>query len=526
VGGAEPGDAVVKVLAVVLYPDPLQPWAKTRPLAVEQVAGTGVVIEGNRILTSAHLVLYAREVEVQARPGDEKFDAKVAAIAPDMDLAVLTVEDKKFFQNRPPLARARQLPKIQDAVEVYGFPLGGQQLAVAKGTVARFEHNPSTSGLDLLIQVNAPINPGGSGGPAVVDNKMVGLVLGRLLGAENVGYLIPNEEIDFFLKDIEDGRYDGKLREAAGTRFQRLENDALRSLLKLDPEVKGVLVLPPRHAEPNYPIQTFDVFTHIGPYALNNDGMVQLPEGLRVPFYSLFSKLATESMRGRAPAVVGTALASHNPLCPTVAGLMACVFGSHTPLAREKAVPVSLVRQGQRLTASLPLSTKSSTLLIPEYQGEEPSYFIHGPLVFSAARDEAIPVYLQLNPMLRLTQSSLLSRRFDRVQFPGEELVVVTAPMFKHRITRGYRDPVGQVVKEVNGIPIRNLRHLVEILRDCQDEYLTFCFAEDATEVLVFRRQEMDQATQDIMRRDGIPLERRGSSDLLEVWQKEAAPRR
>src|SRR5438105_15531098 len=99
-GAAEPGDAAVKVIASVRYPNPVRPWAKGN--SAENI-GTGVVIEGNRILTSAHLVMYAAEVSVQARPGGDKVEAAVQALGPDVDLAVLTVKDDKFFQQRPAL---------------------------------------------------------------------------------------------------------------------------------------------------------------------------------------------------------------------------------------------------------------------------------------------------------------------------------------------------------------------------------------------------------------------------------------
>jgi hypothetical protein len=63
---AAPEDSVVKVIASVRYPNPLRPWTKSE---AREVIGTAVVIEGNRILTNAHLVLYATEVHVQPRPG-------------------------------------------------------------------------------------------------------------------------------------------------------------------------------------------------------------------------------------------------------------------------------------------------------------------------------------------------------------------------------------------------------------------------------------------------------------------------
>src|SRR5437868_11781819 len=190
-GAAELADSVVKVSALLSYPNPLQPWTKGK--AVE-VAGTGVVIEGRKILTNAHLVTYATEVSVQPRPGGDKFEAKVAGVGTDIDLAVLTVKEEKFFEKRPALPRARQLPKAQDSVAVHGFPVGGSELSVTKGVVSRIDHGllyGLTPG--MLIQVSAAINPGNSGGPAVANNKMIGLVCSRLDEAEGIGYVIPNE---------------------------------------------------------------------------------------------------------------------------------------------------------------------------------------------------------------------------------------------------------------------------------------------------------------------------------------------
>jgi hypothetical protein len=97
--------------------------------------------------------------------------------------------------------------------------------------------------------------------------------------------------------------------------------------------------------------------------------------------------------------------------------------------------------------------------------------------------------------------------------------VAVTAPMFSHKIAKGYVDPVGKVVKEVNGVPIKSLRHLVETIRDCKDEYLTFRFADDWSDVLVFDRKEMEKATEDILEDNGIAPSRRASADLMKVWK-------
>ena len=184
-------NAVVKIFSTMRYPDPYKPWAKQSP---SEATGTGVIIEGRRILTNAHVVLYASQVQVQANQAGDKISATVESIAQDIDLAVLKLDDETFFDTRPPLARASTLPEIKDAVLAYGYPTGGTSLSITKGIVSRIEfanYNLNVSG--LRIQIDAAINPGNSGGPAIAGDKMIGLAFSHLGGAQNIGYIIPNE---------------------------------------------------------------------------------------------------------------------------------------------------------------------------------------------------------------------------------------------------------------------------------------------------------------------------------------------
>src|SRR5262249_2456075 len=310
-----PADTVVKVIATVRVPNPIRPWLRPKS---QEVVGSGVVIEGNRILTNAHVVEYATEVSVQVRPGADKIEATVVAVGPDVDLAVLSVSDKGFFRKRPALPMAKKMPAVRDTVEVYGFPSGGSEMSVTKGIVSRIGYSafPSTT-YGLVIQVSAAINPGNSGGPAVVDGRMVGVAFSRLSDAENVGYLIPNDEIELFLEDIKDGRYDGKPTDATDTNYQSLENKALREMLKLDDKTRGVLVRLPERADKTNPLREFDVLTKIGDHDVDNHGSVGLHDGLRISFLGMIPKLANK----------GT-------------------------------VPITVIRDGKRLKLNLPVTTK------------------------------------------------------------------------------------------------------------------------------------------------------------------------
>lgn len=255
-------NSVVKVFSTVRQPDPARPWTKQEP---SEISGSGAIISGKRILTNAHVVLHASQVQVQANQAGDRLSARVETIAPGNDLAILKVDDESLFNSRSPLAFRKTLPDTKEAVMVYGYPTGGTSLSITKGIVSRIEFaSYSGSVHGLRIQIDAAINPGNSGGPAVVGDEMVGLAFSRLGGTtQNIGYIIPCEEIELFLKSIDSqGNYSGKL--AMYDDLQTLENPALRTFLHLDPAVKGMIVHRPISEDPSYPLKQWDVITKIG----------------------------------------------------------------------------------------------------------------------------------------------------------------------------------------------------------------------------------------------------------------------
>lgn len=162
--------------------------------------------------------------------------------------------------------------------------------------------------------------------------------------------------------------------------------------------------------------------------------------------------------------------------------------------------------------------------MITDLEGAYPSYFVYGPMVFSDATNEFLGAAVRdrqasgLMGMLTFLGSPLITRVADKPAFEGERLVVVTSPFFPHKLGKGYGNPACQVVKTVNGHPIKNLAHLVEVLRDLKDEFVTFEFnMRTAGETIVFPRAEMVAATNDILTDNGIRSQ--GSPDVLKIWE-------
>ena len=199
------------------------PWLLA---AEESGTGSGCIISGNRILTSAHVVANAKFIQVKRAGGRDKAQAEVEVIGHQCDLAVLRVKDPLFFEGAVPLAPG-PLVSVRDRVTVYGFPEGGEELGTTEGIVSRVElQRYAHSRIRLLCgQMDAAINPGSSGGPVIMDGRIVGIAF-QALGGENISYMVPSPVIEHFLKDIEDGDFDGL--PGLGLVVQSLENPDLR----------------------------------------------------------------------------------------------------------------------------------------------------------------------------------------------------------------------------------------------------------------------------------------------------------
>ncbi len=450
---------------------------------MEQIAaagnvGTGFVIDGKRILTNAHVVTYPSQIYVQPYQSSEKFLAKVIAVSSTIDLAVLSLEDETFFNDRPVLAFDVGLPRVKAPVNVYGFPVGGDQMSVTEGISSRVEYTSYYFGVaGLRIQIDAALNPGNSGGPAISDGRVIGVAFSGLSTADNIGYLIPAEEVRTFLADVADGHYDGKPQ--LWEEFQTTENDALRAALKLPKEIGGCMITRTHVADADFPLHEQDVVTQIGEHVLDRSGNVRLGDDLQVMFTYYVPKLAHDGV-----------------------------------------VSLQIMRDGESRTLDVPVAARRQRV-IPRLEGAYPSYFILGPMVFTTASAElAASIFSDQRYLAFMSgkKSPLVTRINDQPAFEGEELVMVPAPFFSHRLTKGYDSPALRVVSKLNNVPVKNLAHLVELVRDSEEEFLEFKFAEIEVETLVFRRQEMLDATEDILTDNGV--RKQYSDDLDAVWKK------
>jgi len=464
--------SVISIKVRMEMRDPTTPWKRESP---DQVGGSGVVIAPGRILTNAHVVEQASEILLETNQTTLPIQAELVGIDPTRDLALLSTTDEAFINAHPPIPILEGLPKEGARVVVMGYPLGGESLSTTSGVISRIEWAEigQRGEEGMRVQVDAAINFGNSGGPAFVDGKVAGLAFSGMDNsmADNIAYLLATEEIQRFLAEVDAKAIDGNT--IIGVTTQTLENPALRAKLGAGPDVSGVVVIEQKGG----PLEPWDIVTKINGYAIDNKGQVTI-EGDR--------KVA-----------------------------MGCAIGRFVPTASDGAIDVEYIRGGKPATAEVAAFTRATRTIRSFPDGNYP-YLVYGPLVFS-------PLHMDLlgatGGWMFFGDSPIAGLLSDDRPSGGREIVALASPLLSHPVGRGYDPGPGQTVKSVNGKAFANFREFVKFLNDLEDEYVVFEFNERPAERLVFKRAEIEAATEKIMDSNGI--RRQCSKDVRDVWEKD-----
>ncbi|MFI4883069.1 MAG: trypsin-like peptidase domain-containing protein [Phycisphaerales bacterium JB064] len=463
--------STVKIFTTSRGPDLTRPWTRQQP---SNSTGSGLVIEGGRILTNAHVVEYGQQIFVQPYLTSQRLAAKVVARNTGIDLAVLELEDDSALDGVPIAALDADLPDIGDKANAYGYPLGGEELSITEGIVSRIEFVGYTAGtLGLRIQVDAALNPGNSGGPVAVDNRVIGLTFSGIQTADNIGYIIPNEEIRLFLDDIKDGDIDGRpfLRET----FDNTRNPGIRAKLGLTSELEGMVVA--GEIEGN-PLKSWDVVTTIAGRSIDSQGLVSLTGDLRLYFE----------------------------------------YFVHHGLNDDGTITLGVLRDGEQIEVRSPI-VRGDDDFFPELDNDYPSYMVFGPLVFT-------PVYqahvygLDLNRMAA-RQSPIVSRAFrgEDEEAKVQQYVMLAGGLLNHRINLAYEVPPFSTLKSVNGTTITSFEHAITTIRDAaqsDEEFIIFEFYDRGADRLVYKRSDILNSMEDVLNENGI--RRPISSDFADLW--------
>nr|GMC76307.1 protease Do-like 10, mitochondrial [Ipomoea batatas] len=458
-------DSVVKIFTVSSSPSYFLPWQNK---SQRESTGSGFVIHGKRILTNAHVVADHTFVLVRKHGSPTKYRAKVQAVGHECDLAILVVENEEFWEGTNSLELG-DIPFLQEAVAVVGYPQGGDNISVTKGVVSRVEPTQYVHGASqlLAIQIDAAINPGNSGGPAIMGNKVAGVAFQNLSGAENIGYIIPVPVIRHFISGVEEnGSYVGFC--SMGLSCQPTENLQLREYFQMGPELTGVLVSKINPLSDAYKVlRKDDIILSFDGIPIANDGTVHFRNRERITFDHLVSM--------KKP--------------------------------NETAV-LKVLRNGEKHEFCINLFPLKP--LVPVHQFDKlPSFFIFAGLVFIPLTQPYLHEYGE--DWYNTSPRRLCERALRKLPTkPGEQLVILSQVLLDD-INTGYERLAELQVNKVNGVEVENLKHLRKLVEDNSKERIRFDL--DDERVIVLNYDLGKVATSRILKRHRIPYAM--SSDLI-----------
>jgi S1-C subfamily serine protease len=464
--GASPERSVVQITDFSQQPSFDSPWRFDQ---VRKASGTGFVVKGKRIITNAHVVDWPKQLLVRRYQDPRPYIAHVRFLAPDCDLAVLEVDDERFFNGMEALEFG-PLPEVRSTVVTYGYPAGGEQISYTRGVVSRIELQSYVhigNRAYLAAQTDAAINPGNSGGPVIQDDKVVGVAFQGLPGLENTGFFIPTTLVNHFLTDIEDGRYDGFPQ--AGIRFVSLQNAAYRKFLGLPDNDIGARIdhifdVPTTQEL----LKMDDVVLKVGDYEVGSDGTI-IYKGNRV-----FLGVAISDMQ------------SGDKIKFTV--------------WRDKAEKV----------IDLPVFTYSKDRAEGNEYENLPRYYVYGGLVFTPlSRD-----YMKTLPGAWTDPANselfyeLFYHRHEQPETARAEAIVLSA-VLPHSVNANFDIKGHTLVDKINGVRINRLEDVIKAFETAPAEgqdRLEF-YPEHSFECL--ERTEVRQANAEILKAYGIAKDRR-----------------
>ena len=453
-------DSVVKVFVTTNKMDYYRPWQSEGIMAA---VGSGVIVEGNRILTNAHIVSDHTFIQVKKDTDPKKYTAELVAIGNDCDLALLTVKEPGFFDGIEPMPFG-DLPKQQESVVVIGYPQGGEKISITEGVVSRIEimSYVQSSRQLLTVQIDAAINPGNSGGPVVRRGKLVGIAMQILQSSQNIGYMIPIPIIEHFFKDLEDGNYDGF--PMLGIDFKGTENGALREYYGIKEEKGGVLVSRVLPYSPAYGrILEGDIILEINGVPIGEDGTFIFRGTERLSLVHLVTK-----------EYIGD--------------------------------DVSLKIMRDKKVSKLDIHLKPFVMTIPPPQYfERPPYFIFGGMVYTVLSTDLVHSWGNL--WWEKAPPDLVYYAVGAGNLNQEERkqIVVLLSVLPDDINIGYHGIRNEIVRSVNGLEIKSFKDFVLKVNEVKNNEPYTIVTTESNRQVILNNDHIDEVDEKIVGRNNIP---------------------
>ena len=426
-------NAIVKVNANSQGFNPHIPWQKETPGSKR---GLGVVLAGNRILVTGQMVANATYIELELPESGQKLAAKVVAVDYEANVALLgsasPAKEKDFFSTLKPITLDAS-SRIGDSLAVWQIGRVGDLIATPM-TLAKVMTQTYVvdSASFLVYEATGTIRSEGNSFtlPLVKGGKLAGLLL-RYDSKNTTATFVPAPIIEHFLKDSADGKYDGF--PSLGVEMQQTLDEQFREYLGMKPGQKGAFIsgVSKGATAEKIGVKEGDIILAVNGHAIDSRGDYQDPQ---------FGALSMgHIVRGRS--FVGD------------------------------KVEIKVLREGKEVVLEGPLTRKnpSDFLVTPYIFDRGPNYVMMGGLLFQELSKPYLQAFggdQQSGAVLRLSRIAEHPEEYEKA---GRKKLIFLSAVLPTPSAQGYERLGGQVVNQVNGKKINELRDLDEAFKQPKD---------------------------------------------------------
>ena len=436
-----------------------RPWQKNKP-------GTrsflGIVVPNHRILVLAHKIEDATLIQVEKFDRPPRHAARIVHCDPQVDLAILTVDEPGFFDDLTPV----EIAPNAEGKDYYCAAWKAGQLSLASCRWSRatvFRSSVPHFGYAGIYFIT-DLKNGGRGEPVYSGSQLIGLVRSQ---RDNRITVVPAELIQAYLHATELPEYPGFGR--LGFNYQYNKGKAQAAYYGQKGKPTGIRVntcLPGGSAE-----------GHL------------LPEDLLL------------ELDGHAIDALGDyAHPRYGPMDVRLIPTEGHYAGD--------ILPAKVLRNKQETAIEIPLKNMPpSVSLIPEARpNQPPPYLVAGGFIFreldvpylrawGSEWEENIPSFLRC--LYKMDGEALL---------PGKQRLIILTDVFPDQYNLGYHDMAQNIVKSVNGYPVDSIRKMEEAFQHPENGFHVIEFMQSfGISKVILDATTFDAATASIMEKYQIP---------------------
>jgi len=438
--------------------DYFQPWTKR----VQTVVKTGLLVGPREILTTADSLDGRTLVRVQKGGRGQWWNAEVKWADYPANLAVITSSEDRFWSGLKPVTLADPVKKDGD-IQILRWRAGN--LEVRKAEFNRFTVSRAnmSDAVHVQLELNSEIDGVGWSEPAIIGNKVIGLVFGQ---SGNQLQVLPSPFVRSIIAARKKGRYPG-LGYFDFT-WQPAENPETLDYLGLEGERRGVVVIDVPAKPGTQPVlKPRDILLQVDGFDIDMQGDYVDPDYGHL----LLENLSTRNKWAGDPV--------------------------HVKIWREG--------RAQEVVYQLP-KAENAARLVPEAPfDQEPEYVIAGGLVFQPLTKNFLRSWGQ-----DWERRAPFRLAYFRNQDPSPErpAIVILSQVLPDIYNLGYQESRQLVLERVNGRKVNYLQDLQQALQKPVNGFHTLEFMKgDTLQRLVLDAATLEAATKRVLERYGIDKE-------------------